>query len=386
MQDSQHLTVSTQPPAASRQGRPISPPTSDLRPPTSPRPAFTLTELLIVIAIIAVLAGLIAAAAVNALKKGRETRITLEMQNMSAAIENFKNDYGMYPPNGMTEIAPSTNPAAGTSAALVRADFKRAFAKAFPGHNEPPALIDALAGVTPPSGANMSGPLENGMRANEALYFWFAGFSSDPKYPISGPGGPSFIQGAGNEVLEDRNKRYEFDLSRLGPRDDNGAFDAGKGRFITYEINMGSGVQKRQINFWQYTPSGSEQPFVYFDVSRHKPGLTQTTANAAGGPGKYDLWAADPGKGFQNIYALKQLREGVTGTAGNISNVVFVNQGKFQLLHPGLDDDWGSDSFAAAGRQNADSLLLFPTGPFIGPIADTLTNFTDGTLASASEE
>jgi prepilin-type N-terminal cleavage/methylation domain-containing protein len=367
MQDSQYPAVSTQPPAANR------------------RQAFTLTELLIVIAIIAVLAGLIAAAAVNALRKGRETRITLEMQNMSGAIENFKNDYGMYPPNGMTEMAPSANPAAGTSAALVRADFKRAFAKAFPGHNEPPALIDALAGVTP-SGANMSGPLENGMRANEALYFWLAGFSSDPKYPISGPGGPSFIRGAGNEVLEDRNKRYEFDLSRLGPRDDNGAFDASKGRFVTYEINMGGGVQQRQINFWQYTPSGSEQPFVYFDVSRHKPGLTQNTASATGGPSKYDLWAADPAKGFPNIYALKQLREGVTGTASNISNVVFVNQGKFQLLHPGLDDDWGSDNFAAAGRQNADNLLLFPTGPFIGPIADTLTNFTDGTLASASEE
>ena len=354
------------------------------------RQAFTLTELLIVIAIIAVLAGLIAAAAVNALRRGRETRVTLELKNMAGAVENFKNDYGMYPPNGMTEMAPVPNPTPGTSAALVKADFVRAFKKAFPRHNEPNALIEALAGVTPPGAANMNGPLDYGMRANEALYFWLGGFSSDEQYPISGPGGPSFSTAAG-EVLENRNKRYEFDLGRLGPRDDNGAYDSAKGRFVTYEINMGNGVEPRRINFWQYTPSGSEQPFVYFDVSRHKPGITRTTPSAIGGPGKYDLWAANPAEGFPHIYALKQLREGATGTANNVANVVFVNQGKFQLLHAGLDDDWDDAAFKQAGTltvqpSSADNLLLLPAGPFIGPIADTLTDFTEGTLESASEQ
>lgn len=384
MQDSQPTAVSRHPSAISRRARSLPP----------SRRGFTLTELLIVIAIIAVLAGLIAAAAVNALRRGRETRITLELQNMTGAIENFKNDYGIYPPNGMTEMDPSMNPAAGTSAALVKADFARAFKKAFPRHNEPAALIDALAGATPSvSGVVTNQPLKNGMRANEALYFWLGGFSSNEQYPISGEGGPSFLDTGttGDEVLESRTPRYEFDRGRLGPRNQNKGFDESKGRFITYKINMGSGDVNRRINLWQYTPSGSEQPFVYFDVSRHKPGLTRTTASTAGGPGKYDLWAANPADGFPHIYALKQLREGVAGTAGNMSNVVFVNQGKFQLLHPGLDDDWDDENFEAAGiltaqGQNADNLLLFPSGPFIGPIADTLTNFTDGTLESASEE
>ena len=30
------------------------------------------------------------------------------------------------------------------------------------------------------------------MNAAEALVFWLGGFSDDPKYPISGPGGPSY--------------------------------------------------------------------------------------------------------------------------------------------------------------------------------------------------
>ena len=49
-------------------------------------------------------------------------------------------------------------------------------------------------------------------------------------------------------------------------------------------------------------------------------------------------------------------------------------------MHPGLDDDWDEQGKLTFGN------VLFPEGPFIGPIADTLTNFTDGTLESASEE
>ena len=345
------------------------------------RSAFTLTELLIVIAIIAVLAGLIAAAAVNALNAAKRGQIVLEIKNLSGAIENFKNDYGAYPPNGMIN-APST--VSGSPGALVKADFIRMFKKAFPKHNEPQALIEALAGATPTTSGIVTAPLQNGMRASEALYFWMGGFSSDEVYPISGPGGPSFLDTntAGDEVLENRTKRYEFDLTRLVPRNNNGGFDESGNRFIQYKINMGSGDQNRQINMWQYAPKGSEQPLVYFDVSRHKPGAVS---------GKYDLWAALPGGDIPHIYALKQLREGVTATGGSLNNIVFVNQGKFQILHAGLDDDWGDESFKEAGTWtvsggNVDNLLIYPAGPFIGPIADTLTNFSDGTLADASEE
>jgi hypothetical protein len=106
-------------------------------------------------------------------------------------MENFKNDYGAYPPNGMTEMAPSTNPPSGSSAALVKADFIRMFKKAFPKHNEPQALIEALAGATPSTSGIVTTPLQNGMTGAESLYFWLGGFSSDEQYPISGPGGPS---------------------------------------------------------------------------------------------------------------------------------------------------------------------------------------------------
>ncbi len=77
----------------------------------------------------------------------------------------------------------------------------------------------------------------------------------------------------------------------------------------------------------------------------------------------------------------------------NFSNIVFVEQGKFQILHAGLDDDWG-DEFKAMGSIDPDTgdpvaandVILYPDGPFVKETADTLANLYDGTLEDAQEK
>jgi prepilin-type N-terminal cleavage/methylation domain-containing protein len=59
--------------------------------------AFTLIELLIVIAIILVLAGLILATSSYVIKKGHRSRAEAEIAALSAALENYKADNGVYP-------------------------------------------------------------------------------------------------------------------------------------------------------------------------------------------------------------------------------------------------------------------------------------------------
>jgi prepilin-type N-terminal cleavage/methylation domain-containing protein len=59
--------------------------------------AFTLIELLIVMAIIIVLAGLILATANYVQKKGYRSRAEAEIAAVSAALENYKADNGVYP-------------------------------------------------------------------------------------------------------------------------------------------------------------------------------------------------------------------------------------------------------------------------------------------------
>jgi prepilin-type N-terminal cleavage/methylation domain-containing protein len=70
--------------------------------------AFTLIELLVVISIITILAGLILATAGYVQKKGIRARAETEIAALSAALESYKADNGIYPrdptPNTATDV------------------------------------------------------------------------------------------------------------------------------------------------------------------------------------------------------------------------------------------------------------------------------------------
>src|SRR4029077_9090242 len=84
--------------------------------------AFTLIELVLVVGIIIVLAGLVLSTVGYARKKGARARAEAEIAAMSAACENYKADYGVYPKdptagtatdtlNAKTDGNPALNPA-----------------------------------------------------------------------------------------------------------------------------------------------------------------------------------------------------------------------------------------------------------------------------------
>ncbi|PZR74865.1 MAG: hypothetical protein DLM73_06780 [Chthoniobacterales bacterium] len=72
--------------------------------------AFTLVELLIVMAIIIILAGVILATSSYVQKKGARSRAEAEIAAMSAALENYKADNGIYPRGKSTAVPPSGTP------------------------------------------------------------------------------------------------------------------------------------------------------------------------------------------------------------------------------------------------------------------------------------
>jgi type II secretory pathway pseudopilin PulG len=72
--------------------------------------AFTIIELLVVIGIIIALAGLILATSGYVQKKGARSRAEAEIAAISAALENYKADNGIYPTNPDTDaLNPSTD-------------------------------------------------------------------------------------------------------------------------------------------------------------------------------------------------------------------------------------------------------------------------------------
>jgi prepilin-type N-terminal cleavage/methylation domain-containing protein len=71
----------------------------------APRRAFTLLELLTVIAIIGVLAGFVVGLAPLAAGRMRESRLRSELASLVMAIENYKAKFGVYPPDNYDAVA-----------------------------------------------------------------------------------------------------------------------------------------------------------------------------------------------------------------------------------------------------------------------------------------
>jgi prepilin-type N-terminal cleavage/methylation domain-containing protein len=67
-----------------------------------PRRAFTLIELLVVISIIGILASLAVGITALAVRKSKESRVKTELVRLDAAIENYKDALGFYPPDHRT--------------------------------------------------------------------------------------------------------------------------------------------------------------------------------------------------------------------------------------------------------------------------------------------
>src|SRR6266478_2105464 len=64
--------------------------------------AFTLIELVVVLGLILVLTGLVLSTVGYARKKGARARAETEIAAMSAALENYKADNGIYPRSSTT--------------------------------------------------------------------------------------------------------------------------------------------------------------------------------------------------------------------------------------------------------------------------------------------
>ena len=85
------------------------------------RSAFTLIELIVVVTIITILAGLVLSTAGYARKKGARARAETEIAAMSAACESYRADNGVYPGSSDTNnlnAKTSFNPSAYQAASL----------------------------------------------------------------------------------------------------------------------------------------------------------------------------------------------------------------------------------------------------------------------------
>ncbi len=338
----------------------------------SHRSGFTLVELLVVITIIAAIAGLTIPAVGVVIKSVRQSAMKAEISNIEQAIDAYNNKYNDYPP-----------------------DFsdwnivKRHYLKIFPDiANSELNLLFALCDTFPDNDPTAVPPTSPAptydpfvMDRAEALVWSLGGFSSDPQYPFTGSGGPLelppsiLIDGTATPTNPNIASHYQYRAIRNSPFIDfepkrlllratsstNGpSYVSGSG---AYDRNV-STDEPRNITggfpalyqtpdiFPSYVLREGHKPVVYFDSRTYAWNNGNTAApivfNAyVSYENDTNIGSLDPDTidGIRPVYTRQPNTPPAGGYAATFgasaASWQFANPSSFQLLAPGLDGRFG---------------------------------------------
>ena len=320
---------------------------------------FTLVELLIVMAILGILAGLLAwgvnAARVSILKRAQ----AFEVQSIASAVEAYRTKYGDYPPDGsswpvmeahlrkafpnilVSELA-LLNPALSTANGYIRND------------NDLTESHPHLARYISTSPGLRSGRVFD---AAEALVFFLGGFSSDPQRPITGPGGPlklNPVVGAYIYNTQRENAFFEFKIGRLtldpntGASNDEAVYSEGVPNDLM-PVYVGNGPTYQQLGV----------PIIYFDSRTYQIG--GATVNDSSyyfnfySPGLVDTRNV---QGSTRNCARPFLSMDLDPNKGN-NALRYANDKTFQIMNGGYDRIYGCQSVKNVAAPESKPAFLF---------------------------
>ena len=282
------------------------------------RTAFTIAELLVVMLIIAILAGIAAPFIFEALNRAREFAIQNEIVQIDAAVRRFETEHGFFPPAiGRGLEIDTDDPDA------IRA-FLRYLNRIAPNHAEGNGTSnDGLQLWWDTVGMNLN--------AESSLVFWLSGLCTSKQYPLSGNASnensdvvlaPYNVNknAADNDLASgvniDRNVFFDFDLGRL--------------------VSNGSVAGIKSYN----QPQGKDDALAYQYLDRR-------SYSSSGGPRAYHI-------------------------AEGASDPVFFNPESFQIICPGMDGVISSEDMPETN-------LIDETGVDSAQ-DDNITNFSNGRL------
>ncbi len=316
------------------------------------RQAFTLVEILVVIAIIGILMGIAIPAIQRALIKGRETAMRVEVTALSQAVEQYLQKYGDYPPDG-SDLGV----------------FTRHMRRVFPRMASPDVelldlLLDNRTDDDPMSAGTFSGVA---MDRAEAIVFFLGGFSDDVQHPLTGNGGPlSRASGtAGSVLISDYqynatrdNSFFDFDLARLtvARATDTSPLLSTDETLVGNTAAAFGGADP--LPAYRYREDEAS-PIVYFDSRTYGLVATAGGGTAYNGYLTGDFGGLRPYKTELNV-ALPANGTNYASEAEAFNAVAFHNANTFQIISPGMDGVYGS-IVSVTASDPADTPIHFVT-------------------------
>lgn len=299
-----------------------------------PRAGFTLVELLIVIVIIAILIGILIPTIGSVMKAGKNFADSTNLKNLDAALVAYKEKYSDFPPDFTDCFTASGTPFKPWTSTVAYLHLR----KVFPRIAQDDLVLMGLLCMR-----ELNDPLR--IDPAEAIVFWLGGFSKNPKFPITGPGGP-IVVGQGFNAANpdftllawnpDRNEPlFDFPSARRGPDPD---------------VDVATALRDIRLGPTFLQNIDTRTPYVYFDSRTYAApsAIYPTPAHSV------------PAWGFVRPYF-------------SFRNKKFVEPDTYQLISAGADGAFGVD-FGVCGSNNLPFYVSFPEAQIFHTDATCLSN------------
>jgi prepilin-type N-terminal cleavage/methylation domain-containing protein len=317
------------------------------------RAGFTLVEMLVVVLIIALLAGLISAAAIRARNRGKVTAVAMEINQLSMALQQYKAQFGEYPPDftGIDQVRLGSADLAAKQLVLTH------ISKAFPHLVLSGSTVELRWRSLRTEIANHTNPRVDiffvNLNPSTALRFWLGGMSDAQGRPIGFSKDPA----------------HPFDNttpSRIGP-------------FFEFDPDPLRLPSQPAAELGRYYPSGvvpgNGQPYVYLRAELGQP------------QPKREYYSYIPGN--TPPYLFKQGASSGAKPYWDQRTMGWVNPESFQILCCGLDGRFGQENVYPTGNVPKPFTNISPPPPgetFLPGVPDDLitdlnanvTNITPG--------